>query len=436
MDDNFQVLYTIRPNDEILPWTVDRKRNVRGNSIVTGIKIKNRHFLISTYHSVSSAIENIFVNGDTAYKLSNNKYDIPEIDLTIFEEPNKVKEFTDFYEIGDLNDLDIDIASINDDVFDFIIPFNDNFKSLQCKLKKFTKCNYNNNCFPEMPCFIGELTEMSLEKINFNIDDLKGASGTPIFKDDKIYGFLSGCSSKSKLYIIPIFMIKRVISEILKTNNFFGLCKTFFDTNYINGATYISNLYNIDYNRYSQKNIKNSRIKRNDIILQLDNISVTNGMIYDKNLNSIIDIDSYVIINKDITCQNMFLISRPNNKIPIVEITIGNIDIHSCVNTNFKSDSIRFFIKDKKYVYAEICPKLFDLLRKYRTISSDDNIYSLFTIKYGEELKRGAILCDTLDNSYTIFSNQKVVAQTIDLKNLITPNKLFDIDNQLKLIKF
>ena len=323
-------------------------------------------------------------------------------------------------EYSHIDKLDINIKDINNKViFDFIIPFNDMYMSLQCNIIQFTKKRYNNICFPDMPMFIAKLTKESIKKIENNINLLHGASGTPIYKNNKIYGILSGeINDDGTLILTPIFMIKRVLNEIITTGKFNGLCKSYYDVDTIGGTTFITKIYPVDYNIYNKLyGVKNTRLRKNDIISLIDENKVIDNKIFDNNLNIFIDIDTYYIINKDINSLNKILVLRPNNKDgnKHVEIITGNRDIYSCTNINILSNKIEYYIIDDK-IYCEVNSELFKLLLQYRIFSDVDIVYSSLKIKYSDIFSntKKIMLCNDLENKYCIFNNKDIKCYTYD----------------------
>ena len=403
-----------------LPWQNNREKKYELKSLGTLIKLNSKIFFVTTYHSINygDKTENIMIDDDDVeYLLGDPTYVSPEIDIAFFEIKKKCSD--DIFEINNMNDMNIDINAIkNDTDFDFIIPFNDNYMSLQCNILKFSKKKYNNCCYPEMPMFTGKLTDISLAKIEGDLYKLKGASGTPIYKDDKLFGFLSGiCFKDGTLIITPIFLVKRILNEINSTNLFNGLCKIYFDTDIIDENTLIQNIYNVDYNKYNKLyNVKNSRLRKNDIIISIDGIKVIKGMIFDKNINIFVDIDTYFIINKDINHINDILVFRPNNeKNKYVNITIGNRDIYSCINFDLVSKKTIFFNIENEY-YCEVNANLFNLLLEYRDYKEDDSVYTELKIKYSDNKanEKKVLLCYNINYEYSIFNNKKIKCYSYD----------------------
>lgn len=421
------------------PWIKQINREIQNVllSLGTIMKIYDKYFLICNYHSINYS-DNIFLIDDsTKYIINSSKIIIPEIDLAIIKLNEEISNIYDVIEYSHIDKLDINVKEINNKAnFDFIIPFNDVYMSLQCNIVKFTKKKYNNICFPDMPMFIAKLTKESIKKIKNNINLLHGASGTPIYKNNKIYGILSGeINNDGTLILTPIFMIKRVINEIIITGKFNGLCKSYYDIDIIGGNTFITNIYPVNYNTYNKLyGIKNTRLRKNDIISLIDDKKIINNKLFDDNLNIFIDIDTYYIINKDINSLNKILVLRPNNREgnKYVEIKTGNKDIYSCTNINILSNKIKYYIINKK-IYCEVNSELFKLLLQYRNFSNEDIVYSSLKIKYSDDFynTKKIILCNDLENEYCIFNNKDIISYTYDkvVKS--------DIDslNQGKLIK-
>ena len=407
---------------DTFPWNKQKTRKIQHIllSLGTIIKLYDKYFLICNYHSINYSDNISLIGDDTKYTITNNKIIIPEIDLAIIQLDEEISNIYDMIEYSHIDKLDINIKDINNKViFDFIIPFNDMYMSLQCNIIQFTKKRYNNICFPDMPMFIAKLTKESIKKIENNINLLHGASGTPIYKNNKIYGILSGeINDDGTLILTPIFMIKRVLNEIITTGKFNGLCKSYYDVDTIGGTTFITKIYPVDYNIYNKLyGVKNTRLRKNDIISLIDENKVIDNKIFDNNLNIFIDIDTYYIINKDINSLNKILVLRPNNKDgnKHVEIITGNRDIYSCTNINILSNKIEYYIIDDK-IYCEVNSELFKLLLQYRIFSDVDIVYSSLKIKYSDIFSntKKIMLCNDLENKYCIFNNKDIKCYTYD----------------------
>ena len=413
-----QILQSNKYEYDGLQWNKRDSGITTNNSVCTTIEIDGKKFIVAVDHAVCGSIENYcFYNDFTKMiNLKNKKIiRIPEIDISIIKTEESV---SNPFILNNVDDFNINFKDIDDnEVFNFILPFNDTYKSLQCNIISITKKRYNNVCFPEMPLIIGKLTNDSLDLIDKNIELIKGASGAPIFYNDKILGFLSGSYDDSKIMIIPSFLIKRVISELLNTDKFNGFCKSFFNTVLL-GSTYVESILQIDYNKYLDNNVKNTRIKKNDIINKIDDNQIINNKIFDSNLGMFIDIDTYFIINKSISSLNKFNITRSSKNI---EITTGNIDIYSCTNIDILSTSIKYKLVDN-YVYVENCPKLFEKLIQFRQFDFNDSLFIKMCINYNSKKKKDMIICDTLDNSFSIFNNNKIDSKHIN--NIFNP-KIF-----------
>ena len=413
-----QILQSNKYEYDGLPWNKRDSGIKTNNSVCTTIEIGGKFFLVTVDHAVCGSIENYCFNNDFTkmINLKNKKIiRIPEIDISIIKTEEPVsKPFI----LNNVDDFDINFKEIDDnEIFNFILPFNDTYKSLQCNIISITKKRYNNVCFPEMPIIIGQLTNDSLDLIDRNIELIKGASGAPIFYKDKIIGFLSGSYNDSKIMIVPSFLIKRIISELLGTDKFNGFCKSFINTTLL-GNTFIESILQVDYNKYLDSNLKNTRVKKNDIINKIDDNQIINNKIYDLNLCMFIDIDTYFIINKSISSLNKFSITRSSKNI---EITTGNIDIYSCTNIDILSTTIKYKLMDN-YIYVENCPKLFEKLIEYRQFDFSDSLFIKMCINYNSKKKKDMIICDTLDNSFSIFNNDKIDAKHIN--NIFNP-KIF-----------
>ena len=161
----FQKLVCLKKDSVVKPWEDLLSQDILMKSICFSIEINKRFFVISTNHSTFGTYNDLILNDEMSYQLTGKKYNIHEIDLCIFEESENLNRITNTFKIDNINELNIDLETITNDIFEFIIPFNENFLSLKCTIEKFSKIKYNNFCFPEMPVLIGKLTDESIDKI-------------------------------------------------------------------------------------------------------------------------------------------------------------------------------------------------------------------------------------------------------------------------------
>ena len=125
--DAVQKLRSTKSIYRCLPWNGGTLEKYICESLSTIIKIDNKIFLICNYHSINKNNKNIcLVNENMEYTLPQKMIIVPEIDTAIFPLDNEIDNYIDIIHYTHIDKLDIDINEISDDdIFNFIIPFND-----------------------------------------------------------------------------------------------------------------------------------------------------------------------------------------------------------------------------------------------------------------------------------------------------------------------
>ncbi len=155
---------------------------------------------------------------------------------------------------------------------------------------------------PQIP-----IISVTLNKSYHDISELTGLSGSFLMADDKILGIVSALEN-SIIYIIPSCVIYRFLNEIQSTKSFSGLCTivgNFTTCDFENEKNeevfglIVDNTFDINYNNYSyvQQEVSNSRIKKNDILIKINELPLDrNGYIYDHFINAFIDFRTYIAL--------------------------------------------------------------------------------------------------------------------------------------------
>lgn len=262
------------------------------------VKSNKKKYIIMNYHSFS---DNLYLEHSNGfYKIDGKIKKYPSIDLTIIEIDIKQCKYYD---------ISKNKAKLNDTSNYknyLLVPFEDNFKIIQCSNIRFNNCSYNidSNIMPCITCNLLNKEDLCLD----------GASGSILFNDNQVYGIFSG-SLSSIGYFIPIILIKEILRNLKDLVLF----------NYkINSQNMILNNINCNKNHPNFKFQRNKNLKKNDILKQIDGHKILhNNMIFDKNLQINIHISDYLKIYKNKMSLNHFLVERKNK---LIEVISGNIE--------------------------------------------------------------------------------------------------------------
>ena len=311
--------------------------------------INNRVYVLSCNHCVKNTMKQTFIINDKKFSCIL-KFFSDELELALLE----VLDLTVKYTSLSIDDLDMEVKTkvqyiyINTlDIDDFIEHKTPNKITIECS-------NYRMECKKVESLNIPELPVITLE-IDSDIKiDMHGISGSLVYYDDKILGIVSKIIG-TELNIIPGRNIYRFLTEIIRTNEFNGLCTIIGDIKMINferednkpmDGLYITDTFDINYNDYNymKKNTKCLNLRNEDIIFNIDNKNITvNGCVYDILLQTNITYQAYIALNyicgdeiplKIMRCTNVktndykeksiSLCARPLNSLKYIPLTSNN----------------------------------------------------------------------------------------------------------------
>jgi len=280
------------------------------------IKIENDNYVLTNYHFLDE------YNGKDKIKIKYQNKNLletsiifysKELDLVLLE-----YKVTGNYGLDISKDFKYELLKRDSDV-------------------KINTSSYNNNVFNKIKCYNSKflfhyneelyfLTKFYLPYFVVNIDLGHGSSGSVVtLNENKIIGIILGpYQNNGNCRVIPSILIKKFIDEFIFHNSFktkvytFGLCGLFFLPNYKNNDNLvIEKTYEIKYNQNKIKTCKDSMLKVNDIIYKIDGNSILpkhkvdksydlgennnkliNFVVFLKEFNSYVDINTYICLKK------------------------------------------------------------------------------------------------------------------------------------------
>ena len=395
------------------------KEKTQIESVGTFFNKRDKLFLVLSNHSILTD-SNIYIildtiEGDAMIPLNEyfyNYYEICEIDTLVIHLNRQIMDdyntIFEGIEIVNIDDIDFNLRDVDDNIYSFLCPYNEGFKKLNCKINQFIDIRYNNPVLPEMPVFLSSLLEEDHDFFLSEIKSFEGISGSLVFNGENIIGIHSGINEDT-LVITPLILINNVLNQINLYNSFTGFCKFYVNTKIVDDEMIVVNNV-MSYNIYSKIGFL---LNKHDVIYSLDGIEIDdNGFVLDPQLNIPISINHYILFNKSINEINKFYIKRSKNvKKTHYYIQCGNRDITSCLNVNIRSEPVFYSYRNK--VYAKICPKLIDFIKKYRNFTSV-NIESLIST-YSDGYKNDYILLFDNDKNYSLF---RTIDDNLKVKNI------------------
>ena len=315
------------------------------------------YYVLTCFHCIKNTNNQVFNSKNIKYNC--NMYLVSdELELgllSIVPEYNSDNgEFT-------IDDLQIDMNIGDSDLYIETVIIdelqNNNIykrERINCVLNEIINKNTNKLTSVNSPSI--PIISVTLNKSYDDISELNGLSGSLLMTNGKIVGIVSAMEN-SIIYIIPSCVIFRFLSEIKLTKSFNGLCTivgNFTKCNFTNDnneevfGVIVDNAFDINYNNYPYKHeISGTRIKKNDIIIKINGISLDrNSNIYDKLTNIFIDFRTYIALKYmcgdtiDISvmrCTNnindykekkIYIRARPINSMRYIPITF-NSDIYN-----------------------------------------------------------------------------------------------------------
>ena len=344
-DDN-KVYIISKIIENITPWNKLNERKYIKTSIGTLINIKNKTYILTCFHGIKNAVD---IN---CYKKNNNKISIikakqkiisEELDLGLLEIENIIINTTTSIDTFDIknknNKLTMEIIIMERKEKIDLIRKKYNFK-------EYIETNKKINCYsmPEIPYI-----EVENNEIN---DDIKGASGTPIYNDNKIIGILNSMID-NKLLITSYKVIKRFLKEYIETDNFKGLCDILIDKTLLELN---DNQYKIGYlitTILKKKDTEEFILKDNDIICSINNnIIESDGKINGIYITEYITLHNY--INKELIVKIYRLIDNKYRELDI-KITLEPISINRILpiiydNNYFNMDGMIFIELTEEHI--------------------------------------------------------------------------------------
>lgn len=428
----------------LLPWSKNDKTNKSKISNQYGflLKINDKFLILANKHGFpyKNSINNIFFEftiEDKPYKIELDvKKEIFELDF-LFLKIKKKKDLN--FILKNFKPITIDLINEmllleNDNVY--IYDKNKNkiiLKIYSMNQGIFMPYQYTDNIFYNI-----NLEDELINEDFLNLgDDL---SGYPIFQDNKLVGIINGLSENT-LYIIPSVYLLRVFKEIIKYNTFEGICSLYFNYELIekknlpDSITYkykklnylnITNTLGISYNLYSKilNKKKLGNFKKNDIILEIDDIPLEEDMMYIPEYNMKINFIIYNCLKKSEFCKTKFKILRKNKKNEYNEkiIEIYNRNISSIKNVNYNPIT-KFYEYNNKYL-IELNKNLLIYLIENQLINHE--MYSFFDGNISNSDNKKIIL---IVNEDFKFENELLIL--ININNM----QISNLDNISKNLK-
>lgn len=320
------------------------------------IKFDDNIYIISTYH-VGGLCDECFIFNGKELILVKKKFDIPEIDISVFELSNdsdlkKIKVLDEFY-----------FPLINNMVSGTILFFWHNKPKVQrrsCEIEGYRIEYLMNDIYPPIP----------LIKVNHNFVELQGLSGGLLLYEDKVYGMISGLSSDNKINVIPIFFILHFIKQYLEISNNecsiiplkLGCCEVELENETFNGL-YIKNTFNLIHS-----------LRKFDIIKKIDNLSLDiNCDIFMEEIKCSIPFETYCMIKNDTI---KFTIIRNDKEIE-VKIRPLKLSFITLINPTIKTTE-DYYIKELDY----------DTIMKQKILNKwiQKHVKKLMKNKYGKKV--------------------------------------------------
>jgi hypothetical protein len=381
----------------LMPWKSITDSYVFREGNCIPIKKNNMYFLITARHVISYAlIINIIINDkefviDKKDVFSIDGYDISILNITKYEFNNLIEYIS--------ND-DIEIKAPDKDIKYLVKSYNNRMTLIHHNIVfEYTLNPY----YPRRVLYENNLMS---ESSAIDEDSIKGFSGSPVFKDDKLVAMMSFITSKH-LYTIPSYVLMFFLNDFITHNKIIGMHSFGFDYDIVNGikiignddtinGIHITNDHEIEYGREKIK------IGNNNIILEIQHDDITlnfdkKGYVYDKELNYSIPFDSYISLHRttyDLTILNLKF--KKVNKIIIEPRIINTITNIKEYDNNIKYISINNYIISTPSTYY---------LELYQSLIGN-NIYDIYKLKrlfkYINDTTHDILILDTLTPSHII----------------------------------
>jgi len=373
------------------------------NSILC--KFNNKFYLISVCHCIYENTECYIVLKESRLKIDNSQIlCIPELDIMLINVTNM--EFINDKNEIDLTSINYKINHINPDTHLFVI---DSYSQVQStNILNMQLCKFN-NLYPETLKYFASKPDYNLE----------GYSGSPVYDNDgNILGIVNGyCNDMEYMTLTPFFFIKRILDELETYGIFSGLCGFYQQYEVYKRKLFITKKEDIEHNIYNNNQKLLTKLFPEDIIYEVDNISVDfKGYIYCDLIGMNIDLKSYITITKTINSVTKFKVYRNRNKVyKNIDVIMGNRDYYSSSYISIKTSKLET-IWNKNKLFIKINSALWDYIKRFRCIETDENLFNIFQLKYTNKIENNYLLVEDLILKKNIFDNK--VSNYIVLKDL------------------
>lgn len=321
------VLYALSNSNTLTyPVIFDKSKtphNFKNVNIGNIFKINGKIYILTCFHCIKNTMEQfIIING--IHHKCKIKFVSDELELAcleIIDPPNDLKFFI-------LADFDVNFGKIDNQVIIQTYNIDD-----YCQNEKLNELVLNGNIVDILDTNMDKLKSINMPyiprysiKLSRKFDDiheLSGLSGSLVFTKNNIIGMISAVEN-SLLNVIPAYVILRFLNEIKLRNSFDGLCTivgkfTQCDFTKENSTKQIygyiiDDTYDINYNnyKYGESIQSGMNLKKNDIILEINNIKFNNNWtIYDNKIDRNLDFRSYIALNYMCGEKIPFKIMRP-----------------------------------------------------------------------------------------------------------------------------
>ena len=373
------------------------------NSILC--KFNNKFYLISVCHYIYENTECYIVLKETRLKVDNSQIlCIPELDIMLINVTNM--EFINDRNEIDLTSINYKINHINPETNLFVI---DSYSQVQStNILNMQLCKFN-NLYPEILKYFATKPNHKLE----------GYSGSPVYDNEgNILGIVNGyCSDMEYMTLTPFFFIKRILDELETYGIFGGLCGFYQQYEVYKRKLFITKKEEIDHNIYINNQKLFTKLLPEDIICEVDDLTVDlKGHIYCDLIGMNIDLKSYITITKTINSITKFKVYRSRNKVyKNIDVIMGNRDYYSSSYISIKTSKLET-IWNKNKLFIKINSALWDYIKRFKCIETDENLFNIFQLKYTNKIENNYLLVEDLILNKNIFDN--TVSNYIVLKDL------------------
>ncbi|ARF11751.1 hypothetical protein Klosneuvirus_2_187 [Klosneuvirus KNV1] len=290
-------------SNELIYPKVNTSTTTQYISIGNLFEINNRVYVLSCNHCIKHTMKQNFIINDKNFQCTL-KFFSDELELALLEIHNLNTKYT----LLTIADLEMEVNTKVKNVLINTLDIEDYLEHKPAKQITIECSKYRTEYKKLESLNMPELPVITMEINNDIKIDMHGISGSLVYYDNKIIGIVSK-NIDNKLSVIPGRNIYRFLTEIIKTNEFNGLCTIIGDISIVNFETdegksvnglQVDDTLNINYNdfEYKEKNTKCLNLKTNDVIFKIDSKNITdNGYIFDDKLQSYIDYRTFISLN-------------------------------------------------------------------------------------------------------------------------------------------